>query len=111
MLPSGTKVEQTGQATWPFGGRPRELPGWSATADKERTIILAEANRKSEEIRGGGDAKAIEIAAVAFGADPEFYEFYRTLESYKQAIKPGSSFLLSTRNDYTKNLTNYLPNK
>ncbi len=82
-----------------------------ATADKERTIILAEANRKSEEIRGGGDAKAIEIAAVAFGADPEFYEFYRTLESYKQAIKPGSSFLLSTRNDYTKNLTNYLPNK
>jgi len=82
-----------------------------ATADKERTIILAEANRKSEEIRGGGDAKAIEIAAIAFGADPEFYEFYRTLESYKQAIKPGSSFLLSTRNDYTKNLTNYLPNK
>ena len=82
-----------------------------ATADKERTIILAEANRKSEEIRGCGDAKAIEIAAVAFGADPEFYEFYRTLESYKQAIKPGSSFLLSTRNDYTKNLTNYLPNK
>lgn len=82
-----------------------------ATADKERTIILAEANRKSEEIRGGGDAKAIEIAAIAFGADPEFYEFYRTLESYKQVVKPGSSFLLSTNNEYTKNLTNYLPKR
>lgn len=82
-----------------------------ATADKERTIILAEATRKSEEIRGGGDAKAIEIAAAAFGADPEFYEFYRTLESYKQVIKPGSSFLISTNNEYTKNLTNCLPKK
>lgn len=82
-----------------------------ATADKERTILLAEANRKAEEIRGSGDAKAIEIATAAYGADPDFYEFYRTLESYKHAIKPGSSFLLSTNNDYTKNLTNYLPRK
>ncbi len=85
--------------------------GIRAKADKEKTIILAEANKKSEELRGGGDAKAIEIAAEAFGADPEFYEFYRTIESYRQSIKPGSSFLLSTNNEYTKYLTDYLPKK
>jgi membrane protease subunit HflC len=85
--------------------------GIRAKADKDKTIILAEANKKSEEIRGGGDAKAIEIAAEAFGVDPEFYEFYRTIESYRQSIKPGSSFLLSTNNEYTKHLTNCLPKK
>lgn len=82
-----------------------------AKADKERTIILAEANKTSEEVRGGGDAKAIEIAAHAFGADPDFYEFYRTIEAYKNSIKPGSSFLLSTDNEFTKFLTEYLPKK
>lgn len=83
--------------------------GIRAKADKEKTIILAEANKKSEELRGGGDSKAIEIAAESFGIDPDFYEFYRTLESYRNSIKPGSSFLLSTDNGYTKFLTESLP--
>lgn len=82
-----------------------------AKADKEKTIILADANKKSEEIKGSGDARAIEIAAESFGVDSEFYEFYRTLESYRQGIKPGSSFLLSTSNEYTKYLTECLPKK
>jgi membrane protease subunit HflC len=82
-----------------------------STVEKEDKIIRDKANKKSEEIRGGGDAQAIEIAASAFGADPEFYEFYRTLESYRQSIKPGSTFLLSTNNEYTKHLTNCLPKK
>ncbi len=83
--------------------------GIRAQADKEKTIILAEANKQSEDICGGGDAKAIEIAAESFGADPDFYEFYRTLESYRNSIKAGSSFLLSTDNGYTKFLTESLP--
>lgn len=82
--------------------------GIRATADKEKTIILAEANKQSENIRGGGDSKAIEIAAESFGVDPDFYEFYRTLESYRSSIKSGSSFLLSTDNGYTKFLTESL---
>lgn len=83
--------------------------GIRAKADKEKTIILAEANKQSEDIRGGGDSKAIEIAAESFGVDPDFYEFYRTIESYRGNIKNGSSFLLSTDNGYTKFLTEYLP--
>ena len=83
--------------------------GIRATADKEKTIILAEANKKSEDLRGGGDSKAIEIAAESFGVDPDFYEFYRTLESYRNGIKSGSAFLLSTDNGYTKFLTESLP--
>jgi len=83
--------------------------GIRAKADKEKTIILAEANKQSEDIRGGGDSKAIEIAAESFGVDPDFYEFYRTLESYRGSVKNGSSFLLSTDNGYTKFLTEYLP--
>lgn len=82
-----------------------------AQADKERTIILADANKTSEEVRGQGDAKAVEIAAKAFSVDRDFYEFYRTIESYRNLVKPGSTFLLSTGNEYTKFLTNSLPKK
>lgn len=83
--------------------------GIRAKADKEKTIILAEANKQAEELCGGGDAKAIEIAAESFGVDPDFYEFYRTLESYRNSVKAGSSFLFSTDNGYTKFLTESLP--
>lgn len=82
-----------------------------AQADKERTIILADANKTSEEVRGQGDAKAIEVAAQAFGVDRDFYEFYRTIESYRNSVKSGSTFLLSTGNEYTKFLTNSSPKK
>ncbi len=64
-------------------------------ADKEKAIILAEAYRKSQEIRGEGDAKATEIYAKAFGKDTEFYDFVKSLEVYRSAIKPGDILLLS----------------
>ena len=62
-----------------------------ADADRQRTVILAEAYRDAEEIRGEGDAKASQIYAQAFGQNPEFYKFYRSLEAYRASFK--------TRND------------
>ena len=53
-----------------------------STADKEVTIILAEANKKSEILKGEGDARRNKIFADAFGRDPNFFSFYRAMQSY-----------------------------
>jgi membrane protease subunit HflC len=58
-----------------------------ADADRQRTVILAEAYRDAENIRGDGDAKASQIYAQAFGQNPEFYKFYRSLEAYRASFK------------------------
>jgi membrane protease subunit HflC len=55
-------------------------------ADRERTAILAEAERDSQILRGQGDADSIKIYADAFGRDPEFYGFYRSLQAYRRAL-------------------------
>ena len=67
-----------------------------AETDKERTIILAEAYRQSQKLRGEGDAKAVEIYAKAFQSDPKFYEFIRTLEAYQKVIDEKTTLILST---------------
>ena len=66
-----------------------------AETDKERTIILAEARRRSEETRGKGDGEAIRIYAAALRQDPEFYAFLKSLDVYKAALKEGSRLVLS----------------
>jgi membrane protease subunit HflC len=58
-----------------------------ADADRQRTVILAEAYRDAEKIRGEGDAKASQIYALAFSQNPEFYKFYRSLEAYRASFK------------------------
>lgn len=58
-----------------------------ADADRQRVVILAEAYRDAEKIRGAGDAKASQIYAQAFGQSPEFYKFYRSLEAYRSSFK------------------------
>jgi membrane protease subunit HflC len=65
-----------------------------ADADRQRTIILAEAYREAESIRGEGDAKASQIYAQAFGQSPEFYNFYRSLEAYRVSFKSRSDGLM-----------------
>ena len=65
-----------------------------AVTDKDRTIILAEAYKQSEEIRGIGDAKAIEIYAGAYSADPDFYEYVRTLEALKTILDDKTTVVL-----------------
>jgi len=73
-----------------------------ATADKERQEILAEAYRQAETIKGEGDAEAARIYARAFNADPEFYEFVRTLESYRTIVDGKTTIVLSSDSDLLK---------
>lgn len=65
-----------------------------ADADKQRSVILAEAYREAEKIRGEGDAKASGIYAEAFGRNPEFYKFYRSLEAYRSSFKTKADVML-----------------
>ena len=68
--------------------------GIRANADRERTIILAQAYKEAEELRGNGDAKATSVYADAFNKDPEFYEFTRSLKAYQATFENKSDVLL-----------------
>lgn len=65
-----------------------------AEAERQREEILAEAYRKSEAIRGEGDAKAAAIYAAAYGKNPEFYSFYRSLKAYRETFGGGQDVLI-----------------
>jgi membrane protease subunit HflC len=65
-----------------------------AEADRDRTVILAEAQSKSQILRGQGDAEATGIFADAFNRDPEFYDFYRSLQAYRNALADGTSTMV-----------------
>ncbi len=65
-----------------------------ADADRQRTVILAEAYRDAEQIRGEGDAQAADIYAKAFSRNPEFYSFYRSLTAYKTALADRSDVIV-----------------
>jgi membrane protease subunit HflC len=67
-----------------------------ATAERERTELLADARKKSEIIRGEGDAIATKTYAEAFGRDPEFFKFYRSMQAYRSTMnKDDTSIVLS----------------
>ncbi|MDD3608871.1 MAG: protease modulator HflC [Halothiobacillaceae bacterium] len=66
----------------------------TADADRQREEILAEAYRESQSTRGEGDAKASEIYAAAYGQDPEFFAFYRSLNAYSQAFDSREDLLV-----------------
>lgn len=65
-----------------------------ADADKQREIILAEAFRDAEILRGNGDAKAADIYAKTYGADIEFFTFYRSMNAYKQTFRQQGDMLV-----------------
>ncbi|QDZ28167.1 protease modulator HflC [Noviherbaspirillum sp. UKPF54] len=65
-----------------------------ADADRQRTVILAEAYRDAEKIRGDGDAKASQIYAQAFGQNTEFYKFYRSLEAYRASFRSHNDLMV-----------------
>jgi len=71
-----------------------------STSDKEVQIIMADARQKSEVIRGDGDAEAVAIFADAYGRDPEFYEFVRTLEAYRNTLGEGTTVILSPDSEF-----------
>ncbi len=66
----------------------------TADADKQSKVILAEAYRDAEKLRGSGDAKAANIYASSFSKDREFYRFYRSLEAYKETFRNKSDVML-----------------
>ena len=67
-----------------------------ANADRERTVILADAQRSAQRVRGEGDAESIRIYADAFGQDKEFFAFYRSMQAYRDALNGRStSFVLT----------------
>lgn len=65
-----------------------------ARAERDATVIVAEANRKSEELRGQGDAEKNRILAEAFGADRDFFVFYRSMQAYEQSLKGSETRLV-----------------
>ena len=69
-----------------------------AVADKDRVVILAEAYKKAEQLRGEGDAESTRIYAEAFGQDPEFYEFTRSLKAYVETFENKSDVVLIDSN-------------
>jgi len=65
-----------------------------ADADRQKEVLLAEAYRDAQRIKGEGDARASAIYAQAFGANPEFYAFYRSLDAYRQSFRNRSDMLM-----------------
>jgi len=63
-------------------------------ADRDVTVLVADAQSKSEQIRGEGDATRNQIFADAFNKDPEFFSFYRSMQAYETSMKPGDTRLL-----------------
>jgi len=74
-----------------------------STADKDVTVILAQANKKSEIMKGEGDGLRNKIFADAFGRDPQFFAFYRAMQAYEKALIGGeTSLVLSPDSDFFK---------
>ena len=75
----------------------------TSTADKEVTVILADAQKKSEIMKGEGDGQRNKIFANAFGQDPEFFAFYRAMQAYEKALIGGeTSLILSPDSEFFK---------
>jgi membrane protease subunit HflC len=85
-------------------GEARKIEG---DMEKEMKRITSEAYRQAEEIKGKADAEAAIIYAQAFGKDPEFYSFLKTLDIYKETMDDGSSLILSTDSEFLKYFKGY----
>jgi len=81
---------------WRFEGR-ESAERIRADADRQVQVILAEAEREGQTIRGGGDARATEIYADAYGEDSEFYAFYRSLQAYGNAFGGNNDVMVLDR--------------
>ena len=75
-----------------------------AETDKEKVILVAEAYKKEQEIRGNGDARATKIYADAYNRDREFYAFMRSMQAYKNSLKTDTTVILSEKSDFLKYL-------
>ena len=78
-----------------------------ASADKTRTITLANAMRDSDILRGCGESIAVKIFASAFNKDPEFYNFQRSLQAYSMALSDQDTLVLEANSDFFRYLNNF----
>jgi membrane protease subunit HflC len=76
-----------------------------AKTERDKTVILADAYKTSQEIRGAGEARALDIYASSFSKDPKFYEFVRTLETYEKVIDKKTTLVLPGDSKLFKELT------
>src|SRR5581483_3597414 len=76
-----------------------------AEADRQRSQLLAEAYRDAEKLKGEGDAEAARVYGQAYGKNPQFYRFVRTLDSYKKILNEKTSIILSGDSDLLRLLT------
>ncbi|GAB1409661.1 protease modulator HflC [Desulfovibrionales bacterium] len=74
----------------------------TTAADRKRAIMIAEAQREAETIRGAGEAEATGIYAQALAQDPAFYEFVRSMDAYKKTVQGQTQFVLSPKNEFFK---------
>ena len=82
----------------------------TARADRERTVLISEARKNSEIIRGEGDQQAIKIYADAYSVDPDFYAFYRSLAAYKKSLDgENSTLVLSPDSEFFRFFQNSRP--
>ncbi|GFP32371.1 modulator of FtsH protease HflC [Candidatus Hakubella thermalkaliphila] len=81
----------------------------TAEADKEVVVLLAEAEKESKILRGEGDAQAVTIYAAAFGKDPEFFSFVRSLEAYEKLLVGGTTLVLGSDSELFRYLESPQP--
>ena len=76
-----------------------------ADADRQREVIVAEAYRDAQKVKGEGDAKASAIFAESFGRDPQFAQFYRSLEAYRASFRSKSDLMIvDPSNEFFKSM-------
>ncbi|PHR97984.1 MAG: HflC protein [Oceanobacter sp.] len=80
--------------------------GIEADADRQKTVLEAQAYREAEQIKGEGDAEAARIYAEAFNRNPEFYAFTRSLKAYTETFKGNDVLLLDPKSDFFRYLNN-----
>jgi membrane protease subunit HflC len=72
-----------------------------AKADRERTVLIAEAERKAEILRGEGEAQRVTILANAYGKDPDFFDFYKSMQEYRKSLGgDGTTMVLTPDSDF-----------
>jgi len=81
-----------------------------ADADAKVTVTVAQAQQQSEQIRGEGDSERNRIFAQAYGTDPDFFAFYRSMQAYDAAFKSDTQAILSPKSDFFRYFSNPVPN-
>jgi len=71
-------------------------------AERQATILEAQAYAEAERIRGEGEAEALKIYAEAYNQDPEFYEFFRTLQTYRETLGNNTTMVIDSKSDFAK---------